>query len=371
MGKSFRFLFITISIIIITFGIISSAAIYQFTMKDFWEDGGTIILENYLEVDYLGTELDLETTITTSYTFHENTSIKNLFFNSSSLYPAQNSILMQDTVIVDVGWYIFPSFELEKGDAVDYNFTLVGGKIDFVVLNNSQFNRLDPSIGFQGVQSIEQILTDSGASGTITPSSSDLYYFIWLNDPKNNQDSITINIQLDKRAPKRTKVNVIEIDPTLLNTTNSGTLTDFGMDTEDWKINDEIRIEINKRDIYFSIVKEEDLIISYNGDPEIIPCWVLEQKDYSETMLFSETFTLNASYSIWKSKFSGINLKESIFGDLFDGNSSLVATYFEKYTLTGSTNVLLIPKPTSPIIFPLLPTIIGLTTLFLFKKRNS
>ncbi|MFX1516950.1 MAG: hypothetical protein ACFFC6_11605 [Promethearchaeota archaeon] len=145
---------------------------------------------------------------------------------------------------------------------------------------------------------------------------------------------------------------------------------DFGMDTSDWAIDDEVSIEINDEEVEFIIDDEREMTISYNARETEIPCWVLEVENYEETFLEEITYTTITDITIWKSKYSGITLKSVVDTTYYDSNDSISTTTYMKSEVGSTKNVLLISK-SSRVIFPIIPTMLALFVIFQIKRRKK
>ncbi len=338
------------------------------TIKDFWKEGGTISFEFYYDEDFQGTLYDSEYRQDGTYIYNGTLSSGTMVFNYIFIIPAQEFDLDENNVAIDPGYFLRLPYELDDGDEVDYNFTVSGGILDFLVLNETQFNTWLG--GTTSVQGIELLQTSIGASGTIDISNHDTYYFILWNNSENNNNPIILDLRFDFRISEKTETGNIEVDPVTLEDDEGVKTTDFGMDTSDWKIGKEIPLEIDEKDIYLSIVREEDFLISYNGESTDISCFVLEIKDYEQTIIEEETFSTKADIIFWKSKHSGVTLKSSVEVKYYNSNSSLIAITYGKYTVNAVENVELKSESGSFIVYPLIPIIVGIITLIYYKKKH-
>lgn len=370
MSKNQRNQFFVSSSLICIIFIVSGVSGYDFTIEDFWEEGGVLYFEMDYEEDLPGSIADIESTFDGAYVYNGSTLEGNSVFNVTLTKRAQEFLLIEYSISLEPLFFFRVVYPFENGDELDYNFTVSNGAIDFFVFNMSQYNLWFEGNDTQSLQAINAVYTDGEASGTVFFSTSDYYYFIWYNDPKYNDNEITLQLRLDARIVEKSTREVIELNPTTLESTEGNKIDDFGIDTSDWVIDKEISIEIDERDVYFSIVREVDFTISYNNETVEIPCWILEVEDYRRTFIEEETYSINADISIWKSKFSGITLKSVIDIDFFDTNDTIFATTFDKFTVKSVDNVLLIPK-SSRVIFPIIPTVIALLVLFRFKKKQK
>ena len=295
----------------------------------------------------------------------------NYVFNYTLISPADEYVLDEGTTALDPNWLLAKSSLLEQGDAVDYNFTVTNGYVDFIIFNNTQYGNWLIQSEDDQIEGIVIVHTNIGASGTFSPSYPDTYVFVWWNDEQFNDDSVNLQYQLYLRLDEKIEsTEYIEIDPKMLETTEGDKYTSLGMDTSNWEIDEIITFDIEDKDVEFSIIREEDFTVSYNNESTEIPAWVLEIKDYeTKSIEEDDTYTFKNDYKIWKSKYSGITLKMITDTEVFNSSSSLVATLYDKYTVISAENVLLIAKPSS-IFFPIVSSIIAVFTLILYQKKR-
>ncbi len=222
-----------------------------------------------------------------------------------------------------------------------------------------------------GIEGIKLISTEIGANGTIIFTVEDDYYFVWFNNPdRNDNNTIDIQVRLDAHVAKKTETGDIELDPTTLKKLDSVRIDDFGMDSSDWQLDDEISIEIEQRDIFFSIRLEDEITVIYDNKGVEIPCWVLVKENYERTFVEEETIKVKGDLYLWKSKHSGITLKSTADLEYYDSNDTLYATFYEKYTVTSASNVLLIAKSSS-IPASLIPAIIGFIVVTQYNRKKK
>jgi hypothetical protein len=359
-------IFLIFNIIMITIAIRG-----DFTIEKFWKKGGIITFEDDLNTDLEGDLFDFDITFKGKYVFNESSSNENLVFNYTLISPAEEYILEEDDGYLDLDFFVPISANLGEGDSIDYNFNVTNGYIDFIIFNETQFISWWLESDTDQTESIDIIHTNTGDSGTFTASSPGIYVFIWWNDGNVNTDRVFLQFRVDARLVEKIVVSeYIEIDPYMLETSEGEEYTSLGMDTSDWAIEDKITFEIDDKDADFTIVREDELKIIYNNKSTEISCWVLELEDFeTKDILEEDTLTSKTDYILWKSKYSGITLKSITDSEVYNSTSALVATYYEKHTVKSAENVLLAPK-SSGIIFPFVPTVIGIFILILYKKKK-
>jgi len=342
----------------------------DFTIEEYWKQGGVIRFELDLSTDHILDIYDIESTFEGTYEYNGSLSTGKLVFNLTLISFAQEYVL-EDTSGSLSPYFIYPiSTWLEEGDSIDYYFTVSGGSIDFIIFNSTQYLIWIQENDTQPIESFELIHTNIGANDTFTSTSPDFYIFVLWNNGDINSDPVSLRIHLIARIEEEVISDLIEIDPTTLETPDNEEFTVLGMDTSDWQIDDEIPLEIDKKDVDFTIIKEDDLRITYNSESTEIDCWVLEIEDYESTIIEEEgTFFITSDIKIWKSKYSGITLKSIEDSKFKDSNSVLMMEYYDKFEVESVDDVLLKPK-SSGINFPLLPSILGLITIILYKKRH-
>ncbi len=360
----FFFLFITIFLGSIVIG-------KEFSIKNYWEKGGVLQFEIYQSVDRLGSVGDYEVTFDGTYKYVENLSIENAIFNYSQTSRPYDYVLNQFSTSLNSGFFARVTDFFGNEDEVDYNFTVSGGSIDFFVFNQSQYSLWRDSPYQQQIEGIKLISTEIGVNGTIIFTVEDDYYFVWFNNPdRNDNNTIDIQVRLDAHVAKKTETGDIELDPTTLKKLDSVRIDDFGMDSSDWQLDDEISIEIEQRDIFFSIRLEDEITVIYDNKGVEIPCWVLVKENYERTFVEEETIKEKGDLYLWKSKHSGITLKSAADLEYYDSNDTLYATFYEKYTVTSASNVLLIAKSSS-IPISLMSGIIGLIVVTQYNRKNK
>jgi hypothetical protein len=339
-----------------------------FSIKENWNSGSSLQFENYTSFDSVGDAADYEETIDGEYYYYENTNSTNVNFNFTLTTRPLDFILAQGSSQLDPGFLIRVTYPLGLGDEIDFNFTNTGGSVEFFVFNQTQFDLWFVSEDYQPTEGIELIHTEIGASGTLTFNIEDIYYFVWFNDPSyNGNTSINLNFQLDARITEKLESGIIEIDPTTLEASTGEILDDFGMDTSDWELEKEVPLEISDRDIYFTIVREEELTISHNDKTTKIACWVLEKLNYERNFVGDETYKVKGDLMVWKSKIGGVTLKSTADLEYYDDQDTLFALIFQKYTVKATTKVS-ITKSASLIMFPIL---LGLLVIPLIRKRKK
>ncbi|MFX1514156.1 MAG: hypothetical protein ACFFCQ_16385 [Promethearchaeota archaeon] len=351
---------------------ISSVTGYDFTILEFWEEGGIISFEIYSDIEMYSNDglqpLDLEYTMNGTYVFNGTSATENSVFNYTTTTPSFEIPLDAGITSIDPGMYILVGYRLDAGEEVDYNFIVSGGKIDFLVFNESQFDIWNSSESSSAL-SITVIETSLGASGTISIPNSDIYYFIWANEETT---SITIQLQLDLRFPERTTVESFEVNPVTLEDNEGERTNEMGMDTSNWEIGKQIPLELDKRDVYFSIIQDEDYLTYYDHEYSAIPCFILLKDGYESTEYW-KPYTLKGNYTIWKSIYSGITLKETLDADLLNDSSHVVGRVYLRYTVKAAENVHLVSKSKSGsnglIDFSLIPIFIGILVLTRFRKE--
>lgn len=346
------------------------AANGDFTIEKFWEKGGRITFEKDIKIDFEGDLFDTDTTYEGKYEFNGSSTGKAVF-NYTIVSPADEYVLDEATGALEPDWYTAKSSLLEQGDAVDYNFTVNNGYLDFIIFNYTQFGNWILESEEGQTESMHLIHTNIGDSGTFSPFYSDTYVFVWWSNGDLNDNSVNLQYKLYLRlVEKILSSEYIEIDPIMLETTEGDKFTSLGMDTSNWEIDGIITFDIEDKDVEFSIIREEDFTVSYNNESTEIPAWVLEIKDHeTKSIEEDDTYTKKTDYKIWKSKYSGITLKMITDSEVFNGSSSLVATLYDKYTVLTVENVLLIQKSSS-IFFPIVSSIIAVVAIILYQKKR-
>ncbi len=360
----FFFLFITIFLGSIVIG-------KEFSIKNYWEKGGVLQFEIYQSVDRLGSVGDYEVTFDGTYKYVENLSIDNAIFNYSQTSRPFDYVLSQFSTSLNSGFFARVTDFFGNEDEVDYNFTVSGGSIDFFVFNQSQYSLWRDSPYQQQIEGIKLISTEIGANGTIIFTVEDDYYFVWFNNPdRNDNNTIDIQVRLDAHVAKKTETGDIELDPTTLKKLDSVRIDDFGMDSSDWQLDDEISIEIEQRDIFFSIRLEDEITVIYDNKGVEIPCWVLMKENYERLYMEEENIKVKGELYLWKSMYSGITLKSTADLKYYDSNDTLFATYFIKHTIISASKVLLVAKSSS-IPVSLIPAIIGLIVVTQYNRKKK
>ncbi|MFX0123124.1 MAG: hypothetical protein ACFFAE_05760, partial [Candidatus Hodarchaeota archaeon] len=334
----------------------------------FWEEKGIINFEIDHEEDLPGSIVDYEYTIDGIYEYISSTSEGDMIFNVVLTTRPQEFVLAQGSISL-APVQILPIFYLfERGDKVNFDFTVFNGAIEFFIFNQSQYNSWLKNN--QSIQAIEVIHTKIEATGTVIFATTDYYFFVWYNDPNYNKNSVTVQLRLEATIIEKSIKDEIELDPITLETTDGEKVNDFGMDTSDWIIDDEISIEIDERDVEFTIEKEREVTINYNDEETEILCWVLEIDNYERIFVEETTYRTTTDITIWKSKYSGITLKRVVDTTFYDSNDSIFATSYTEFEVESASNVLLISKP-SRAIFPLIPTMIALFVIFQSKRKKK
>ncbi|MFX0205937.1 MAG: hypothetical protein ACFFDT_08110 [Candidatus Hodarchaeota archaeon] len=369
MRKKNVILFLCSIFLILNISMITIGARGAFTIEKFWKEGGRITFESKINTDFEGDLFDFDFTFEGIYQYNGSSSSENLVFNFTLISPADEFILAEDEGLLQSGFFIAVTANLGKGDEIDYDFT-VNGDIYFIIFNQTQFiNWYDgDDLGQIETEYPTPIYTKIGDSGTFTVTAPDVYFFVWWND---GTIDVNLQFQLYARLVERIEISeYIEIDPYMLETAEGDEFTSLGMDTSDWEIDKIITLEIENEDVDFSIIREDEFKIYYNNVSTEIPCWVLEVEDFETQSIEEEdVYTFKTDYKIWKSKYSGITLRSITDMEVYNSTSSLQATILEKYTVKSADNVLLLKS--SGITFPFLPTVIGISVLFLFKKKNQ
>ena len=349
----------------------STAIGKEFSIKNYWEEGGVLQSEEYYSIDKPESFYDLEVTSDVIYKYSENTSIENAIFNHSQTSRPYNYTLAQFSTRLDPGFLSRVRNTFGPEDRVDINFTVSGGFIDFFVFNQSQYSLWLESTNEQQIEGLKLIGTEIGASDSIIFTVEDDYYFVWFNNPLQNLDnSLDVQVRLDARISEKTEIGEIELDPTTLKTPDSESIDDFGMDTSDWTIDDEISIEIEERDVFFKIMFEDDVTIDYNNRTVKIPCWVLLKENYERIFAEEESIKVQGELYLWKSMYSGITLKSTADLEYYDSNDTLLAVYYDKNTVISASNVLLVAKSSS-IPVSLIPAIFGLIIVTNYNRKKK
>ncbi len=343
---------------------------YDFTIESFWEKGGEVVFQEYVSADYPGTTFDYDYTNDGVYSYNGSSPSGNLIYNYTIMSPAQESILSQGSPSIDLSFLIYVDYELEEGDAIDYEFTVSNGSIDFLVLNESQFTSWFGGNTSGQAQSIEFVHTDIPVNGTINITIADNYYFVWWNNPDYNTGSVIVQYQLDAKIAEKSSIGAVIVNPSTLEEADGGKFTTLGMDTSDWEINDKILFEIDERDVYLTIVRDEKLTITYNNKTTKILCWVLEITDYERTEIEKETYKIVADYYIWKSKYSGITLKTTSDREYYNSDSTLIFSSYRKYEVISAHDVLLMPKQSSSP-FPFIIVVMGLFVVMRYQRNRK
>lgn len=364
--RKFQFLIAWSMIFLIV--IFSGAKGNDFSIDNSWEISGSISYVDELTGDYEIDLLDFEYKTKGTYIYDSDSSSGNVLFNKTEAL-----IFAQDILFLDPGFYFSLIYRMGKYDEVSYEFAVVGGSLDFLIFKEDQFLLWNNSETRNQTQVLDSLRLQEGlvASGTFNSSDLGNYYFIWLNDYEVNDDFIFILFQLDAQLSEETFKGTLELNPVNLETAEGEKITFLGMDTSNWEIDKKITLEIANKDAEFTIVREDEFEILYNNETTKIPCWVLEIADFETKELREEdTSTHKTDYKLWKSKYSGITVKNIIDSEVYNSTSSLVATYYEKFTVKSAENVLLAPK-SSGIVFPFLPTVIGILVLIQFRKKKE
>jgi hypothetical protein len=343
-----------------------------FTLEDFWEMNGkltyTVKTTGDLEEEFFDNEYRQDG----SYTYDGLNEEGKATFNIS-----ESSVYIDDATILGRGFFIRTPLALQAGDSVEYTFEIipvtmpVPVTIDFLIFEEEEFEKwLDP-------------LTHGDAQATFSSSVSDIdtdvfnsttegtYFFVWHNDENQNTDSIYLHFLLEAEITKHPLIATITIDPITLETEEGEKIDDFAMDTSGWKIGDLVTIEILERPVDFTIAKEENLPIPINNFSVDIPTWVLEKIGYERTFLEADPYTIEADYTLWKSKYSGATLKSTEDIDLYTGtntNSTLFGTTFSRFTVVGIENVTIVPQSSS---FYLVPIMLGVLAAIAYRKLRK
>ncbi len=345
--------------------ILSSRGVgYDFTIESYWEKGGKIVFEEYVSADYPGTTYDYDYTNDGVYSYNGSSPSGDLIYNYTIKSPAQEFLLSEGNSPIGLRFLIYVDYELEKGDAVIYDFNVSNGSVDFLVLNENQFTSWFGGNTSGQAQSIEFLHTEIPVNGTINITTADNYYFVWWNNPDYNSGNVILQYQLNAKIAERSSIGAVVVNPSTLEEIEGEKFTTLGMDTSDWKIDDKVLFEIDEREVYLTIIRDEEVIITYNNETTEIPCWVLEITDYERTEIEDDTYTIKADYYIWKSKYSGITLKTTSDREYYNSDSTLFFSSYRKYTVISANDVLLMPKQSStPLSF-----IAAVMSLFVIKR---
>lgn len=353
-------------ILFVVFGF-SGVLSLNFTIEGFWEAGSIINFEIEYEEDLPGSIVDYESETDGAYEYNGTISDGNMIFNIKLTTRPQEFLLAQGSTTLSPFQYLPIFYPFSKGDELEFNFAVSNGTIDFFVFNQSQYNSwLEQN---QSIQAIEVVYTEIGASGTVTFTTTNFYYCVWYNDPNNNDNSVTLQLQLDVKTIAKSIEEYTEIDPLTLESTDGENIDDFGMDTSDWTIDDEVSIEINNEEVEFKINKEDEVSILYNNKEKEIPCWILEIENHERTFVDEVFYSTLSDITIWKSKYSGITLKSDVDTTFYDNNDEMLTTSSTKFEVTSTEGVLLMSK-SSRIVFPLIPPMIALFAAFLLKRKR-
>ena len=356
--------------LIYAIGLCSRGVGYDFTIETFWQEDGKITFEEFISADYPGTTYDYDYTTDGVYSYNGSTPSGDLIFNYTILSPAQEFTLSQGSSPIDLSFLIYVDYKLEEGDAVTYDFSVSNGSIDFLVFNESQFSSWFDGNTSGQAQSIEFIHSDIPVTGTINITTNDNFYFVWWNNPDYNTGIVIIQYQLNAKIAERSSKGAVVVDPSTLEEADGGKFTTLGMDTSDWELNDKILFEIDERDVYLTIVRDEELTITYNNQTTKISCWVLEITDYERTEIEEETYKIVADYYIWKSKYSGITLKTTSDREYYKSESTLIFSSYRKYEVISASNALLMPKQSSTP-FPFAAAVMGLFIVIRYRRNRK
>lgn len=344
----------------------------EFAIDNYWEEGGQMIFEDYYTLDIIGSTADQEITSTAIYSYITDETETTTTFNQTVITPPHNYIITEFAETLKPQWMVYIANEFDPNDEIDYNFSVTNGYVEFFVLTENQYSTWSVRYPFP-TDNITALITNTSASGTITIKTKDQYYFLWLNNPFINENkSITLTARLDARVTEKIESEMITIDSITGKTSEGETYDDFGMDTTGWKEEEEIAIEIDKKEVYFTITREEELTIKLDNKTAKIPCWILEKENYERNYLEDEQFTIKADFSLWKSKYSGITLKTIADIEYYDESNTMFATLYNKITTTEATNVQLKTK-TGFTPYPIIPIILGIIALYWHarKKKNT
>ncbi len=359
------FFLITISSLLTS----SKAVGKEFSIDDYWDEEGTLTFEDYYTLDRIGSSTDREITSTGIYSYITDESETTSTFNYTVITLPQKYIMSEFAETINPQWQMYITSDFDPNDEVDYNFSVSNGYVEFFVLTENQYSMWNERYPFT-TENITAIHTNTSASGTIKISEIDQYYFLWLNDPFiNGNKSITLVTRLDARVTQKIENEMIIVDSITGETSERQIYDDFGMDTSGWKVEDEISIEIDKKEVYLTITREEELAIKLNNKTNKIPCWVLEKENYERNYLEEEQYTISADFSLWKSKYSGITLKTIADIEYYDDSSTLLATAYNKITIEEATNVRLMAKAVfTP--YPIIPVILGIITFYWYSRKK-
>jgi len=351
--------------------LISSRAVgKEFSIENYWDEGGTMTFEDYYTLDRTGSSADLEITSTGIYSYITDESETTSTFNYTVITPPQKYGLLDFTETLNPQWLVYIQDDFDPKDEIDYNFSVSNGYVEFFVLTENQYSMWNERYPFS-TENITAIHTNTSASGTIKISAKDQYYFLWFNDPFINANkSITLIARLDVRVTQKIASEMITIDSITGKTSEGKIYDDFGMDTSGWKVEDEITIEIDKKEVYFTIAREEELTIKLENKTTKIPCWVLEKENYERNYLEEEQYTIIADFTLWKSKYSGMTLKTTADIEYYEESSNMFATAYNKITIEEATKVRLIAK-TGFTPYPIIPVILGIITFYWYSRKKK
>ncbi|MFX1252206.1 MAG: hypothetical protein ACFFCZ_11420 [Promethearchaeota archaeon] len=345
----------------------------QFTIADFWLEGGKITYEYYSNLALSGIVLDFELSTEGSYSFQGNTTAGKLKFLNNETYDPIYLILAADELSLDPNYYTSMYGDMKEDDIIRYDFKVTNGRVDFVIWTEEEYNKFTDQNNTDPLYPIRVLENKISASGTVQIPSNDTYYFTWVNW---GTGTVTVNFALSYQLQPDPYSAEIEIDPIQLKDHENRPVNLFGMDTTGWAKDGTVLIEIAEQDVYFSIIREEDLTIIYNGNSTAIPCWVLEKPDYEE--VDSETGDLyTGNYTLWKSKYSGVTLKSTYDGKVYDSEDTLIGTVYREYSVTSASNVILLQaiassfSITDVLVFVITTfTILVLLKKYKFKRRE-
>ncbi|MFW9855164.1 MAG: hypothetical protein ACFFFG_08880 [Candidatus Thorarchaeota archaeon] len=355
-----KFQILKVLLVVFLFGAVSTTKGQTFTITSYWETGSKLYYTSKTTEDYEGDSFDNEYIQEGSYVFDGLDEDGRAKFNIS-----ESNTFIHDAIIIEEGFFVRIAYSLNSGDSIEYEFGMSPGTIDFLIFEEDQYELWRKPETTDQAEALFSLSTTSGDKDTFNATTSGTYYLVWFNDDKIVDNSIYVQFELQTNLAEFPLVGTSTLDPITLETEEGVKIDDFAMDTSGWKIGDTISIEIGDRSVEFSITREEDLTIPINNVTASIPTWVLEKLGYKRDFLGQEHFSIEADYTIWKSKFSGTNLQSTQDVDILDENSSLLTISYSKFTVTSIEKVAIAPKTTS---FYFLPILIAITLLIGYKR---
>ncbi|MFX1252205.1 MAG: hypothetical protein ACFFCZ_11415 [Promethearchaeota archaeon] len=340
----------------------------QFTIADFWLEGGKISYEYYSNLDVGGMLPEPEIFSEGFYSFQGNTTEGNLQFLNNETFDPIYLLFAASRFRLGQTEHNSLYGELEKGDVIKYEFSITNGVVDFYIWTEEQYNQWINENTTTALKIVDEV---SRASGTVQIPSNGTYYFTWVNwGHVYDLDSVIVYTVLNYQIQLEPYSADVEIDPIALKDEEDRLVDVFGMDTTEWGIDTSVLLEIAEQDVYFSIIREEDLTITYNGNSTAIPCWVLEKENYDDIYSEDPLLSLTGDYTLWKSKYSGVTLKTIYDAKVYDNEDTLIGTFYRDYSVQSASNVILMPVFTISFSMTdiLVVSITTFTILALLKK---